>query len=119
LSASRKTVSNRIKAPPAAKEKLLKKLLFGFSSKRFNGRRERIAAALLLPTPHVNHLETHAKEPFYPGCPTGSPYEDIFDSQWYSEHRHSHENPFPITFHISAAERRRERARSAARIETF
>jgi len=28
------------KAPPAAKEKLLKKFLFGISSKRFNGRRE-------------------------------------------------------------------------------
>ncbi|HOC93701.1 MAG TPA: hypothetical protein PKH33_15235, partial [bacterium] len=29
-----------LKAPPAAKEKLLKKFLFGFSSKRFNARRE-------------------------------------------------------------------------------
>jgi len=34
------------KAPPAAKEKLLKKFLFGFSSKRFNSRRQRIAAAI-------------------------------------------------------------------------
>jgi len=40
-------------APPAAKEKLLKKFLFGISSKRFTGRRERIAAALPSPTPHV------------------------------------------------------------------
>jgi len=35
-----------LKAAPAAKEKLLKKFLFGISSKRFNSRRERIAAAL-------------------------------------------------------------------------
>jgi len=37
----------RAVGPPAAKEKLLKKFLFGFSSKRFDGRRERIADALL------------------------------------------------------------------------
>jgi len=43
----------RAVGPPAAKEKLLKKFLFGFSSKRFDGRRERIAAALPLPTPYL------------------------------------------------------------------
>jgi len=42
-----------LKEPPAAKEKLLKKFLFGISSKRFTGRRERIAAALLHP-PQIN-----------------------------------------------------------------
>jgi len=44
-------------APPAAKEKLLKKFLFGISSKRFNSRRERIASALLLP-PQINPPST-------------------------------------------------------------
>jgi hypothetical protein len=39
--------------PPAAKEKLLKKFLFGISSKRFIGRRAWRAAARLSATPLV------------------------------------------------------------------
>jgi len=45
-----------MKAPPAAKEKLLKKFLFGFSSKRFTGRREKTLKTRFFPMAHANHL---------------------------------------------------------------
>jgi len=131
---------NSIKAPPAAKEKLLKKFLFGFSSKRFTGRRERRALrgtpddpckiiyekmAMSHPiraTRRVAPMSSQSQPPkqnriVWERGLGNNPFQRVFPNRRRRLRRFYFF--FSLTFHMSAAERWRECARSAARIEMF